>query len=493
MSVASNVRISSAIFLASVLAGCGGSGSSTPQTTSTPPTPADTGGISRNGIAIGPISTFGSVVVNGVRYETNNETVFDIDGDESGSQSDLQVGDTVTVIATLDEDSGAATATRITYSDIVTGPVGSVDPASNTLIVLDQVIQVTGDTSFDDAFAEAELTAVDVGQILEVSGSIDSDGRVVATRIELKAAGADFEVTGTVANLDNAAQTFMIGDLLVDFSSAMLTDFPNGVVNNGDFVEVTAAQIGFNDELIASEVGLESLLPDIGEDDFAEIEGLVTRFVSASDFDVSNFPVVTNAQTEFEGGTAADIAPNVKVEVEGDIDANGVLVAREIEIRGERSVRISAAVDSVNATNQSLVALGITVTIDTLTRLEDKTDADVDPLTLADISVGDFVEIRGDEISAGSGTVLAALFERDDADDTEIRGVVESNTDPAFEILGVTIETDPDTEFFDLNDNPISRAEFFGVLANGDLVDVSGMESSATTILADEVEIESPD
>ncbi|MFK8015223.1 MAG: DUF5666 domain-containing protein, partial [Gammaproteobacteria bacterium] len=445
-----------AVTVLGLLAGCGGSSNSVAPAPTTP-TPPPTGGISRNGIAIGPISTFGSVVVNGVRYETDASTVFVIDGEAGGSQADLRVGDTVTITATLDEDSGTATATRITYDDVVTGPAQSIDIASNTLVVLGQTVRVTADTSFDDDFAVPSLDGISVGQILEISGSVDSDGSIVATRIEFEPAGTELEVTGVVAALNSAAQTFTLGNLQVDFSNAMLSDFPNGVISDGDFVEAKGSQLGANNELIASEVELERLFPDAEEDDFAEIEGFVTRFVSIEDFDVANFPVVTNAQTVFQGGTAADIGLNVKLEVEGVINANGALVANEVEIRAARSVRVSAAVDSVDAANNTVIALGIPIRVDALTRLEDKTDADVDPLALADINTGDFIEVRGGENPAGSGQVLAAIFEREDPDDTEVQGFVESITDPAFTILGVNVETNASTVFRDENDVVISR------------------------------------
>ena len=73
-------KFASIALAASLLSACGGgSGGSEPEPPAPPPTPPGSGGISRNGIAVGPINTFGSIVVNGVRYETNAQTVFDID------------------------------------------------------------------------------------------------------------------------------------------------------------------------------------------------------------------------------------------------------------------------------------------------------------------------------------------------------------------------------------------------------------------------------
>ena len=135
--------------------------------------------------------------------------------------------------------------------------------------------------------------------------------------------------------------------------------------------------------------------------------------------------------------------------------------------------------------------LGINVTVDNLTRLEDKSDARVEPLTVADLNAGDYVEVRGDEFPAGSGAILATIFERDDPDtETILQGFVESITDPAFTILGVTIETGPGTVFRDENDAVISSAEFFNRLADNDLVKAQGTETSATVITAEEVEFE---
>ena len=65
--------------------------------------------------------------------------------------------------------------------------------------------------------------------------------------------------------------------------------------------------------------------------DEVEIEGYVTRFRSIEDFHVAGQPVTTNAQTRFENGNAGDLAVGVRVEVEGFLNAESLLVAREVE------------------------------------------------------------------------------------------------------------------------------------------------------------------
>ncbi len=473
----------------SAVSACGGGGGSGVSPPPPPPPPPPTGGIGRSGIAVGPISTFGSVVVNGVRYDTNTAT-FTIN-DAVGVEGDLQVGDVVVVVGTRDANGTTGTASEVIFEDAVTGPVESIDTVGSTLVVLGQNVRVTPDTSFDDGFSPASLEGVSVGQIVEVGGPFDANGDIAATRIEPKPAGTQFEVHGNVASLDTMTQQFTLGSLVVDYSGATLDNFPGGLINNDDYVEAKGMMLGAAGELIATSVELESPFAGADEDDFAEIEGFITRFVDATDFDVAGIPVTTNGQTTFEGGTAADLGLNVKVEVDGIVDANGVVVADEVDIRRSKAVRSRALVDSVDATAGSVVVLGITVNTDDLTRFEDKSTADVEPLTIADINAGDFIEVRGDEFPAGSGNILATIFEREDADpESSLQGFVESISDPSLEILGVTIETNASTVFRDENDVVISSTDFFARLAVNDLVEATGAETTDTTIVATEVEFE---
>jgi hypothetical protein len=236
---------------------------------------------------------------------------------------------------------------------------------------------------------------------------------------------------------------------------------------------------------------LKGGLPGVADGVHIEIQGFITRFTSATDFDVAGLPVTTTTGTVYEGGVVGDLGLNIKVEVEGDVDANGVLVATKVDIRRAKAVRATANVDSVNAAANSLVMLGITVSVDTLTRLEDKSDADVRPLTLANINAGDYVEVRGSEFPAGSGAILATILERDDADpDTILQGFVETTSDPSFTVLGVTINTGVGTIFRDIDDSVMSSTDFFNQLAPNSLVKAKGTEVSDTVISAQEVEFE---
>lgn len=477
----------------SIFAGCGGGSGGvdggTIASPPPPPPPPPVGGIGRYGIAIGPVASFGSIIVNGVTYNTDAAT-FTVN-DAPATQADLRVGHVVKVLGTADDNGLTGIADDVFFDDSVKGPIESIDATASRLVVLGQVVLVGPDTSFDNSLSPASIDGLSVGQIIEVSGQIDATGNIVATRVEPKPVGTQFEVHGDVNALDSTNMRFNINSLVVDFSSAIIDNFPGGQITNGDFVEAKGMSLGASGELLATQVELESLLTGVTGGDRVELEGFITRFGSAQDFDISGQTVTTTSSTVFTGGTALDLGQNIKVEAKGDLDGNGVLVATRVDIRPSKAIRTQAMIDSVDAANDSLVILGITVTVDELTRFEDKSNADVDPLTLNDVNAGDFVEVRGDEFPAGSGNIRAIIFEREDPDpDTILQGFVEAVVDPNITILGVTIDTSSASVFRDIDDSILTRAEFFNLVDVNSLVKAKGTESSDRVILASEVELE---
>ena len=440
----------------------------------------DAGGAPNRFIAIGPISEFGSVFVNGVRYDTSQAQLF-ING-TAGNESDLQVGQFVVVSGS---GSGSnRTADRIEFDENVEGPIQSIDLVNSSLVVLGQTVIVDATTSFDDDISPDSLEGLSVGDIVEVSGVVDADGNIVAARIELKAPGNDFEVTGVVSSHDGGAMTFMINDLLVDYGQAILEDFDGGQPADDDVVEVKGSQIGANDELIATTVEFkgDDLDDRIDDDTEIEIEGLITRFVSAADFDVAGMAVTTDNQTEYQGGTAGDLALNVRIEVEGRLDSQGRILADEIEFEQDADTRLDATVDSVDAAANQLTMLGILVELRDDTRIEDKSDAEIRPFSIDDINSGDWLEVRGTESDAGN--VSASRVERDDPEDeARIRGIASNVADPSLQILGLDIDTDAITQF-----SGTTRADFFAT-AEGRLVQADG-NLNGGRFLATEVEFE---
>lgn len=396
------------------------------------------------------------------------------------------------VQGTIDEGGTTGAANSVSFDDNVDGPVSSVNSVAGTFVVLGQTITTNGATSFDDGCPAALDGLLGVASV-EVSGPVMSDGTIAATRVDCKAVAGPLEVTGVVSGHDPGAMTFLINALVVDYGAATIENFPTaGIINDGDPVEAKGNALGGGGELLATSVEFKGLDLADNEGDHAEVEGFVTRFGSSTDFDVSGIAVTTNSSTVFEGGVAGDLGLNLKVEVEGEFNATGTLLATRVEIKRATNVRVTGRIDSISGS--TVVVLNIPVITDSVTtRFEDKSSADVDPLSVGDLNVDDYIEVRGQELPAGSGEIAAVLLERDDPRaDTELRGFVEAGgvARPNLTVLGATIETNGATVYRDVTDQVMLADDFWAAVAEGSLVDANGTETTPTTLLADELSLE---
>lgn len=473
--------------LAAGLVACGGGGGGGDDNSSNPPAggggnPPPTGGIDGVGRSIGSITGFGSIIVNGVKFSTTSAS-FRIE-DSPGSESELEVGDVVEIEGKISDDGTTGTAETVSFNDSVEGPVSDVSLATGTLVVLGQTVRVTGTTVFDDSFSTPSLAGISAGSVVEVSGFPDADGAIVATRIEPKPAGGEYEVYGVVSSLDTSARRFNLSTTVVSYASATLS---NGSPANGACVEVKGSAFS-GGVLTATRVEVKSCNGTVANGDRGEIEGIVTRFVSASDFSIGTRAVATTSSTTYEGGTASDLRLNVKIEAEGSFNAAGVLVAKKIEFKKETSARLLGTVDSINAASASVSVFGVTVLTGAGTSFEDKSDADQRPFGFADLRTGDYLEIRGFE-EATARTMTAVLVEREDVESRrELQGTATNVAQPNLLVLGVSVATTGSTQYRDVNDTAISAATFFARAGNR-LVKVRG-SWNGSTFTAEEAELE---
>ena len=411
------------------------------------PAPAATSGAAT--VAVGSITGFGSVHLNGKKFETTSAAIR-IDG-QAATQADLHVGDVVEVKGHHDSMSGKDVADDIEMHSNVQGPVSAVDATTMQLVVLGQTVSVSSATTFGDGISPASLAGLAVGDIVRVSGMVSADGSIQATRIERKPAGAPFHVIGTAAATDATGKTLKINALTVDFSAATLVDFPASGPADGNLVDAAGTALDASGALKATRLELRTgkeLRPDA--DGEAEVEGLITRFASATDFDVAGRAVSTTATTTFEGGVATDLALNVRVEVEGTADSAGVLAATKVRIERAANIRLVAQADAVDAAGGTVTVLGVKVSVTAMTHLEDRSASHVDTFGVTDIHTGDWLEIRGGESPAGSNAVVASRLERRDAQSAVLlAGPVKSATQPALTILSVPVATTTATRFFD--------------------------------------------
>ncbi len=371
-------------------------------------------------VAKGSVTGFGSIYVNGVRYNTDN-ALFIVDG-VIGSESDLMVGQVVSVTGTIDADGANGTADVVTYDDAVEGPISSINAALNRMTVLGQTVLVSEDTAFANADSLSDLSK---NVVVEVSGFTDADGNVVATYVGISDAIYDFDVTGTITDVDAAAGTFEINGLDVSYDNANLFDLPGGQPQVGQKVEVLGASTSASSTLIADYVWTSFGIDAGGAPVQAEIEGLVTKRTSLVDFEIDGTPVQVNWGTVYQNGSFFGLSSSRKVEVEGEFDASGVLVADVVKYEQQASVTENGQVDLV--VDDMLIVDGAVVTVTPETAYEDNSDADERRFHIDDVQAGDFIEVRG--YTAESGEVVATRLERDYASDHDDDGPEDEDDD----------------------------------------------------------------
>jgi hypothetical protein len=305
-----------------LLAGCGGGGSAGPSSGGT--------GVGPTSFATGHISGFGSIIVNGVRFDDSAALVTDDDG--NGSTRDaLKLGMSVEIHGGSISDDGKgprAAATEIRHGAELRGPVSAVDATARTLVVLGQTVRVLDTTVIDERLVGG-FAGIAVGAVLEVHGTLDAaTGVYTATRLEPTGSGDGFRIRGIVSNLDSVAKTFSIGPALISYAG--VAPVPANLAN-GALIRVRLQTVQVAGAWVATKIdGMDQRPDDVGE---VELEGAITAFTSKTSFSVNGLPVdATNAV--FGDGT---LALGVKVEVKGSA-VNGVVIATRVSVEDEQEV-----------------------------------------------------------------------------------------------------------------------------------------------------------
>lgn len=273
--------------------------------------------------ARGVIAGFGSVIVNGIRFDDSAASV-QVDG-ISSSSSALRLGMVINVQGERGADLTLGTARSIAAWSVAQGVVGSVLPGGE-FTVAGITVATNANTVLDGL---TSMAALSVGQQVTVWGlqANASASRWTATRVALAPSmpASSLVSTGLVQIIGGvryvnglrlagtAAQALQVGQL-VRVQGSLSSD--------GSTLQVQQASVQ----------GLTqgSTAPS-GE---AEIEGVVTAMLSTTRFKLGDVEVDASQATVQPTGTA--IAVGTRLDVHG-IWQSGVLLARKIEIEDQET------------------------------------------------------------------------------------------------------------------------------------------------------------
>lgn len=377
-----------------ILVACGGGGDGAPAATATPASTSTT--------FSAPISGFGSVIVKGVRLDNSTATVTLDDND--AKDADLKLGMVVEVEGERDNGAKTGKATSIAARSFVQGPISAINVAANQLTVLGTVVTVTAGTVYDGDNVSG-LSALAVNDSVEIHGIPDATGSTLkATRIQRIPATTEVRLTGTVQGA--TADSFTLNGITVQYLPANLVNLPGGVTN-GMLVRVKGV-LASPTKIIASKVRQVSLTPALKDGWRVEVEGVVTKFNSPTDFEVNGVKVSVPANADVHGTPVL----GARVEVEGTM-VNGVLVAKEVEVKNEAQEQDDAhelhgQIFSIDKTHQTFTLRNgaITVKWDGNTIFDNGTL----PHRADDLVLGLKVEVKGKVMG---NVVLATRIELD--------------------------------------------------------------------------------
>jgi len=430
-------------------------------------------------VVAGPITGFGSVIANGVEFDTT-AAIVTMDG-EPGTVSDLRVGMVVAIHGTIDPTADAAQASEITFVDDAEGPVSSIDRAAGSFVMLGRTILIDELTVFEDATFET-LAA---GNVVQVSGLLRSQERIQATHVHrianAYAAGMTMEVKGVISGLDIGNQRFNIGAQSCDYSAAML-ELGGADLADDMYVEVSSTTPIAGGDMLLNRIQARDRdrYQLCATDCDFELVGYVTSFVSATEFDVDGQPVTTTSSTVYVNGTVDTLALDVKAAVDGTLDAAGVLIAERIVFRLPSLVEIKADVENLLAGYGLVRLLGIDVQTNEFTLFRDHSTAGPQEFGFDDLAIGDRLEIRA---VLDAGSVIATRLERDSADDeVTLKALVASVERPSIILLGVTVTSNENTVFQNAAHVEIDADTFFALVEPGSLVRTEGIYDGTSII-----------
>ena len=349
------------------------------------------GGVGTGGtgaFASGPITGFGSIIVNDVHFDESAARIDDDDGDDR-QRSDLHLG-TIVEVQSGEIRDGAATASQVRIVSALIGPVQSV--SAGTLVVNGQSVHTNAGTVFDFS---GGLGGITIGRVVVVYGFLlPAQGGISATRIEPDDSATTFKFRGVVSALDTVARTFDIGNQ--HFSFAGLTNGADTLRNGALVSVVVAMQPNAQGRWVVTKVGNSG--PG-GDRDEVKANGMISSFTSNASFTIDAYTVDASA-AQIDGGP---LALGVHVKVEGSL-RSGVLVATKVQVIGQNQpeeLELRGPISSIDTGAKAFQVGGRSERVSYA-----RPDLVFDGGTAADLQLG--VRVRATGPLSADGTVVDA-------------------------------------------------------------------------------------
>ncbi|MFA6959114.1 MAG: DUF5666 domain-containing protein [Thermoanaerobaculia bacterium] len=417
------------------------------------------------------------------------------------SFADLVVGDTVEVHGLRRADGSVLALLVVAEAENIEihGVIKAVDASAITVTTdegSDVVLTLSAGTEIRLNGKPGAVTDLHAGQRVEVDAQRASDGTLEALVVKLEASDQLLEINGTVKS-STATSLTITTKRGVDVVVGILADtiitkeghaLPAVQINVGDRVEVKATT-ATDGTLAAVRIRVED-----SEHDLLQIHGIVSgvagSVLTITQKDGTSVPVTIDAQTiikvDEHAGTVADLVAGARVEIAARANADGSLTAIAIRLETEdeddafveiEGVIASKTDTSITVTTEHDGDVTVGVTPDTVIR-KDGAEA-----ALADLEVGDDVEVKAEKDSGGALVALAIHAETPESDDAEIEA---SGEVTAVSATSITVHDDGKDVTFGVTPTTVVRdgksLVTIAAIKVGDAVEVEGMKSAMENV-----------
>lgn len=346
-----------------------------------------------NGLAVGTVNGFGSVIVDGVAYD--DSSALPIAETEPGQYraTEVRMGERVEVEF---DQPGVAKTLRV--EPALLGPIESIVAADRFLVLGQQVI-VNGDptagpvTQLDGYQSTADLAA---GDVVEVHGVLVPQGAawaIQATRIERQAGlPAYLKLSGVVSEFGaGGASVFKLGGLTVDAGAASVLPAGRELADGQVVVVMGPASTLGTPVFGAAQVRVRTFPAEADE---AYVSGAIAGLdTTTRRFFIGDLVIDYAAAVLSPAG--AQLANGLYVRVQGAPRADGVLVVAGVTVRDGQSQTEAELKGTITGFNPATMTFAIRDVV------VDASAVQIEDCPAGGLADGLFVEVHGSLSSTG--------------------------------------------------------------------------------------------
>lgn len=447
-------------------------------------------GVGGTGIFQGPITGFGSVFVNGVEFETGTSS-FDVNGDNSLTQSDLSIGMIVTIKGSVNNDGLTGTATSLVYDKEIDGPISNVPSFVTGSNNSQKTFSILGYTVIADNlsthYKNTSFDTLTQNDLIEISGYVTGNNQLFATLVKKSSdtfvpGSSEVEMKGNISALTSTS--FNLSGITINYSIATNINIDASQLSEGIYVEVTGT-LGADNSISADKIEQKSVGFENSDNEIS-LSGVISNYGSNSNFTINGQVIDASNATQLEPLDALSLLKDgLSIEISGTV-TNSIFIAKSLEL-DLNNIKLSATIISTDPITNT-IQLGFTnitgsieVKTDNSTQFDDDSSANIDNLSFAGLSDGNFIEIEATKKTNG---IFISKLKRVDSGDALLQGTVDSSvSNTSITILGITYLVDSNTDY-----DGMTPANFFSQLSTGPVVRIKDNEPADG--VADKVDIE---